>query len=451
MAPRPTLTALARDLAGGKITSVALTQACLARIADPDGEGARVFIRTNAEQALAAAAASDAQRARGNVPSPLAGIPVSIKDLFDAAGEPTTAGAAPSTDRPAARADADVVVRLRAAGAIILGRTNMTEAAYSTLGLNPHYGTPANPCDPARIPGGSSCGAATAVAYGMGAAAIGSDTAGSVRIPAALCGVTGFKPTQERVSLAGVFPLSRSFDSIGPLAPTVACCALLDAVLAGRAPAAVPAAPLAGLRLAVPTRYLTEALDTTVQRAFDRSLEGLAAAGARVEPTEITVFAASKDLEAVGKLLAAEAYAVHRAALAAHGERYDPRVRARLEAAAGLTAAELDAAAEARGHAIAAFARDASGWDVMVVPTVAVVAPLFREVEDDAAYRRINAVLRRNTAVVNILDACAVSLPCQAAGELPVGLMLVAAHGQDLRLLAVAAAVEARLRSLSLG
>jgi aspartyl-tRNA(Asn)/glutamyl-tRNA(Gln) amidotransferase subunit A len=452
MAPRTTLAQLALALASGRTSSAALTQECLERIADPRGEGARVFTRTYPEQALAAAAASDALRACGITPSPLAGIPICVKDLFDLAGEPTTAGSPAFPDLPRAATDAAIVRQLRAAGAIILGRTNMTEAAYSTLGLNPHYGTPANPADAARIPGGSSCGAAAAVGYGMCAAAIGTDTAGSVRIPAALCGLTGLKPTQERVPLEGVFPLSHSFDSVGPIGVSVTCCVLLDAVMAGRAPPTVMTPPpLAGLRVAVPTRYLTEALDATVQRAFDRALLCLKAAGAEVAPREIAVFAAPAELEAAGKLLAAEAYSVHRPRLATHGERYDPRVRARLEAAAALSAVEVRQAREARRHAIATFTRDASAWDVLVAPTVAVVAPLFREVERDADYRRINAVLRRNTAVVNVLDACALSLPCQAVGELPVGLMVVAGHGQDERLHGAAAAIEAVLRLHALG
>jgi aspartyl-tRNA(Asn)/glutamyl-tRNA(Gln) amidotransferase subunit A len=452
MSPRTTLAHLAVQLASGGTSSVALTEAYLSRIAASGGEGARVFISTYPEQALAAAAASDALRARGTVPSALAGIPISIKDLFDVAGQPTTAGAAQSADRPRASQDADIVRRLRAAGAIVLGRTNMTEAAYSTLGLNPHYGTPVNPADGARIPGGSSSGAAAAVSYELCAAAIGSDTAGSVRIPAALCGVTGLKPTQKRISLEGVFPLSKSFDSVGPLGASVACCVLLDAIMAGLAPAPPPELrPLSGLRCAVPAQYLTEALDVTVQNAFERALKCLAAAGARLETARVAVLSAPKDLEAIGKLLAAEAYAVHRAPLARHGERYDPRVRARLEAAADLTEVELRAAGAARRHAIASFAGDAGSWDVMLAPTVAVVAPLFSEVERDEDYRRVNAILRRNTAVVNILDACAISLPCQAAGELPVGLMLIGQHGQDGQLLAIAASVEAQLRAHGLG
>src|SRR5215475_13636689 len=230
----PSLAQLKAELArGGK--SRGLVEQCLARIADQSGEGGRVFLKVHAADALAAADFYDRVRARGAAPSLFAGIPVSIKDLFDVAGDATTAGSIALKNGKAATRDAPAVARLRAAGLIPIGRTNMTEFAFSGLGINPHYGTPANAYDrPAgRIPGGSSSGAAVSITDGMAFGALGTDTGGSCRIPAALCGIAGFKPTQKRVPIDGAFPLSHTLDSIGPLAAKVADCAVFDAVLAG--------------------------------------------------------------------------------------------------------------------------------------------------------------------------------------------------------------------------
>src|SRR5712691_2301816 len=223
------IAALARELAEGETTSRKLVEAALVRIADAGGEGGRAFTKVHAQGALLAADASDRLRKEGVVPSALAGLPVSIKDLFDIAGEVTTAGSKILRDAPPATADAVAVARLRAAGAVVIGRSNMSEFAFSGIGINPHYGTPANPYDRGRrrIPGGSSSGAAVSVADGMAAFALGTDTGGSVRIPAALCGIAGFKPTRARVPLKGAFPLSTTLDSVGPLAPTVECCATI--------------------------------------------------------------------------------------------------------------------------------------------------------------------------------------------------------------------------------
>src|SRR5438132_12826515 len=240
----PTLPALAADLAAGRTTSRELVEAALARIADPEGEGRRVFVKVYDAAARAAADAQDRLRKAGYVASPLAGIPVSIKDLFDVAGEVTLAGSQALDDTPPAEADAPIVARLKAAGAVIIGRTNMTEFAFSGVGINPHYGTPGNPYDRSLIPGGSSAGAPISVADGMAAVAIGTDTGGSVRIPAALCGLVGFKPTQYRVPREGATPLSTTLDSVGPVGLSVACCALTDAVMAGEPPELPSAMPL---------------------------------------------------------------------------------------------------------------------------------------------------------------------------------------------------------------
>src|SRR6266849_2566136 len=268
------IAALARELAEGETTSRKLVEAALARIADAGGEGGRAFTKVHAQGALLAAGASDRLRKEGVVPSPLAGLPVSIKDLFDIAGEVTTAGSKILRDAPPATADAVAVARLRAAGAVVIGRSNMTEFAFSGIGINPHHGTPANPYDRGkrRIPGGSSSGAAVSVADGMAAFALGTDTGGSVRIPAALCGITGFKPTRARVPLVGAFPLSTTLVSFSATAPTAACCATVFQILAGEEPRPLAAAALPGLRLGIPKNYMLEDLDIEVMHAFDAAM-----------------------------------------------------------------------------------------------------------------------------------------------------------------------------------
>jgi aspartyl-tRNA(Asn)/glutamyl-tRNA(Gln) amidotransferase subunit A len=260
------------------------------------------------------------------VRSALEGVPVSVKDLFDVAGQVTTAGSIALKDAPPAQADAPVVARLRAAGAVILGRTNMTEFAFSGLGLNPHYGTPGNPFDRARIPGGSSSGAAVSLADGMAAMGLGTDTGGSVRIPSAFCGLVGLKPTQARVPLAGCVPLSTSLDSIGPLARTVACCAATDAILAGEPAEPLPDMPVEGLRLLAPTNVLREEMDATVAGALDRALRRLADAGARIVERAVPELDELPQLSAKGGFAAAESWAWHRGLIARKAAAYDPRV-----------------------------------------------------------------------------------------------------------------------------
>jgi aspartyl-tRNA(Asn)/glutamyl-tRNA(Gln) amidotransferase subunit A len=441
------VTLAAADLASGSVSSAALTAACLDRIKDIAGESARAFIRTYDAQALVAARASDQLRVHGITPSPLAGIPVSVKDLFDVAGDATTAGSGILSGAPHASSDAVVVGRLRAAGAIIVGKTNMTEFAYSTLGLNPHYGTPRNPYDPARVPGGSSFGAAAAVAYGFSMASIGSDTGGSVRIPGAFCGLVGFKPTQRRIPRAGMLPLSSSLDSIGPITSSVACCALLDAVMAGDALRPMGALPVSGLRLAIPTRYVTEGLDSAVGRAYERALARLRAAGARTVDTPLAGFDVLEEIEALGGVIGPEAYAVHRLLLARHRERYDPRVRSRLEDSATATAASYLVAITLRDVAVEAFDQSTRPFDAVLASTVAVVPPLPRDIDSDDDYRRINIKVRRNASAFNMLDRCALTLPCHEPGELPVGSMIVGERGQDTRLLSLGIAVEKVLMS----
>src|SRR5437899_11750122 len=258
--PYPTLAQLADGLAAGATSARKLVEECLTRIADPAGEGPRAFIHVDRDAAIEAADAMDRLRKVNAAPSRFAGIPVSIKDLFDISGQVTRAGSRALEDSAPAEADAPVVARLRRAGFIVIGRTNMTEFAYSGIGINPHYGTPKSTWNrkEGHVPGGSSSGAAVSIADRMACGALGTDTGGSCRIPAAYNGIVGFKPTQRRVPLDGGVPLSFTLDSFGPLARSVGCCAVLDAVLANETVQPLPPRPIKGMRLALPT---TIALD----------------------------------------------------------------------------------------------------------------------------------------------------------------------------------------------
>lgn len=445
MPEHPTILSVAADLAAGRTTSVALTEAALARAEDPAGEGARVFTRLDRERALAQARASDLMRSHGLVPSPLAGIPVSVKDLFDIAGEVTTAGSAVLRDAPPAERDAPVVARLRAAGAVIVGRTNMTEFAFSGLGLNPHYGTPGNPADRGRIPGGSSSGAAVSVADGMAVAAVGSDTGGSVRIPSAFCGLVGFKPTQARVPRDGMLPLSPSLDTIGPLAASAACCAIMDAVMAGEEPTVPVPLPLAGLRIGIPRQVVLDNLDATVAAAFERARRALEAAGARVADLDLPPLARLAEVNAKGGFSPPEAYAWHRDLLERQGDGYDPRVATRIRWGTEPSAADYVALVGARAALMAETDAATAAWDVLLMPTVPIVAPRMDEMVEDADYFRLNPLVLRNPSIWNFMDRPSVTLPCASDG-LPVGAMLVGGRGGDHRLLSVAAAAEAAIR-----
>ena len=435
-------------LNAGSSSSAALVDAALARIAAAEGEGARAFTRVYADAARAAARASDTLRAAGLCRSAIDGLPISIKDLFDVAGETTLAGSLVLQGAPAAGDSAVIVKRLQAAGAVLVGKTNMTEFAYSGLGINPHYGTPKNPWDRAtgRIPGGSSAGAAVSVSDQMAVAAIGSDTGGSVRIPAALCGLTGFKPTARRVSTRGALPLSVNLDSIGPIAASVACCAQLDAILAGDDSSPLLAARLAGLRLAVPTTVVLDGLDAHVAASFAAALTRLSAAGAQISEIAVPAFAQSQAINAKGGFTAAEAWAWHRALIARAGERYDPRVVSRIARGEAMSAADYIDLLGARARWIAEVEAAIAGYDALLLPTVPVVAPVIAElVASDEAYFRANGLILRNPTMINFLDGCALSLPCQAPGSAPVGLMVAGPALSDQRILAIGLAIEERL------
>jgi aspartyl-tRNA(Asn)/glutamyl-tRNA(Gln) amidotransferase subunit A len=441
--PRPTLAKLAADLALGRTTSRALVEAALERIADPAGEGKRAFLKVYTESARAAADAQDKLRGAGYVASPLAGIPASIKDLFDVAGERTLAGSRALDDAPPAKSNAPIVARLKAAGAVLMGRTNMTEFAFSGVGINPHYGTPGNPWDRKRIPGGSSSGAPISVADGMAAFAIGTDTGGSVRIPAAFCGLVGLKPTQFRVPREGATPLSTTLDSIGPIGLSVACCAITDAVLAGEPPTVPEPIAVETLRLGIPQTLVLDDLEPAVASALERVASALSRAGTRVVDLPLKSLGEYATINAKGGFSPCEAYAWHEPLLKRRGQEYDPRVRVRIERGREMTAIDYIRLLDQRAELIARVDRETAQLDALIMPTLPLVAPPIAAFAQDEDFWRLNSRILRNTAPINFLDRCAITIPISPLGEAPVGLTVVGRHGEDRRLLAMALGIEA--------
>jgi aspartyl-tRNA(Asn)/glutamyl-tRNA(Gln) amidotransferase subunit A len=366
---------------------------------------------------------------------------VSIKDLFDVAGEPTRAGSTVLAGAQPATSDAPVVQRLREAGALIVGKTNMSEFAFTGVGANPHYGTPGNPADRTRVPGGSSSGAVVAVADGMCAISVGTDTGGSTRIPAALCGLVGYKPTKHRISTEGAFPLSPSFDSVGPIARTVADCAKADAVLAGEVPWAIEPAALHGLRLGVPQDPALQDLDPIVSRALDVSLGQLIRADVIVSAVDFPEFGEMDRVNHTATIPTAEAWRIHRDRLATRSDEYDPRVKWRIELGSRVDDASYAGMLEERDVLVRKMDERLTQYDALALPTTPIVAPTLAEIETDEGFQRANRLLLRNTAIANFFDLCAISLPL-AGTQLPVGLMLFARRDHDRRLFNIAAAVE---------
>ena len=417
----------------------------LARIADPKGEGVRACLTVYQDAARAAADAADARARLGISLGPLDGVIVSIKDLFDVAGEPTRAGSKILAEeaKPAA-ADAAIVRRLRAGGAVIVAKTNMVEFAFSGVGANPHFGTPGNPRDRARVPGGSSSGAPVAVADGMCEISIGSDTGGSVRIPASLCGLVGFKPSRQRVPTDGAFPLSYTLDSIGPIARSVADCAKADAVMAGEklsfTPLDVPA--LKGLRFGIAEGLPLDRIDDTVASAFDAAVKRLDAAGVRVSREILPLFDDMNAVNAKGGISPPESCAIHRDWMGRRPNDIDPNVRARIARGCEVSAADYVDMMRARARLVGLMDVRLVGFDALIMPTTSIVAPTIAEVAEPKDFSVRNAALLRNTAIINFFDLCAITLPLPVAPPaMPVGLMVVARNGQDRRLLNMAAAL----------
>jgi aspartyl-tRNA(Asn)/glutamyl-tRNA(Gln) amidotransferase subunit A len=447
MRKTPTLTSLAADLESGRTNARKLVDECLDRIADKSGEGARAFIHVDVEAAIEAAKAIDRLREVRAAPSPFAGIPISIKDLFDIKSQVTRAGSRALDDSPPAEADAPVVSRLRRAGFILIGRTNMTEFAYSGIGINPHYGTPKGVWQRqvGHVPGGSSSGAAVSVADGMAYGALGSDTGGSCRIPAAYNGIVGFKPTQQRIPRDGGVPLSFTLDSFGPLARTVECCAVLDAILADEPVRPLNPRTVKGMRLAVPTTVALDDLDDHVSRSFERTLETLSRQGASIERIDVPEFLDVAVMNGKGGFAAAESYAWHRYLLESHGDVYDPRVSARILRGESITAADYIDILQARKSMIERAGVRLAPYDAVAMPTCAITPPKIADLADDHAFSKANLLSLRNCTLINMMDGCSISLPCHRGAEAPVGFMLSAAGGSDRRIFELAAGVEAAI------
>ncbi|PTE00153.1 amidase [Pandoraea apista] len=449
------LSELTAALDAARTTSRALTEQALARIADPAGQGSVVFTHVDAQAARHAADGIDALRRAGVRLSPLMGIPVSVKDLFDVAGQVTRAGSKVLSGAAPAQRDALAVARLRQAGAVIIGRTNMTEFAFSGLGLNPHYGTPRSPWqrEAGHIAGGSSSGAAASVADGMAAVGLGTDTGGSIRIPSAFCGLTGFKPTAARTPRDGALPLSTSLDSVGPIGRSVDCCARVDAILSGHSVDETPAEPRAirGMRFGILTNFVLDGAEPAAIAIYERALAALAKAGATLVEFSFTPFDGLPAMNRFG-FSPIEAYAWHRKLIAGHAEDYDPRVLVRIRKGEPASAADYIDLLNARANLIAAANPVWQSFDAVLCPTVPLTPPAIAPLEaSDDTFTATNALVLRNPTAINMIDGCAFSLPCQAKGEAPIGLMASGAAGNDARLFPVARAIEHALRSAGLG
>ncbi len=443
------LISIREDIASGRRRSAELH--ALSQEAADSSALRHTFIR-RFDGSAAIADCVDARHRSGTPLPPLAGLAVSVKDLFDVAGHPTTAGSVVLQDRPAASADCPAVARLRAAGAALIGHTNLTEFAFSGVGINPHHGTPANlaaarvDATP-RIPGGSTSGGAVSVAGGAAWAALGSDTGGSIRIPAALQGLVGFKSTARLVPTEGCIPLSTTLDTACAITHSVRDAVLLHELLAARS-VALAGRPLAALRLALPTNTLLDGMDSTVATSISRALATLRAAGATIDEIPLPALSAMSQLQVAGGFAGAESWAWHRHRLAAREAAYDPRVASRIRRGEHISAADYIDLFTARRAWIAQMTQRLHGYDALLSPTVPIVAPALAPlVASDDAFHTTNALLLRNPSVVNLLDGCALSLPCHAAGEMPVGLMVWGGALCDDAVLDASLAIEAALAS----
>jgi aspartyl-tRNA(Asn)/glutamyl-tRNA(Gln) amidotransferase subunit A len=438
------LAELAGLLSTRKTTSRQLVEEALAAINDPRGEGGRAFLMVHESEALAAADLVDTQRHNGVKLPPLSGIPISIKDLFDEGGVVTLGGSTVLVGAPAAERDCTVVQRLKKAGAIIIGRTNLTEFAYSALGINPHYGTPKNVFDriTGRVPGGSTSGGAISVTDGMAAAAIGTDTGGSVRIPAALNGLVGFKPTARRIPRDGVLPLSTSLDSVGPIGKSVGDCMWLDMVMAGEHDTISSRDSVAGLRFAVPTTVVQDDLSPAVAVAFLTALTRLSEAGAKIIEVPMKEFSRVSEVNPRGAIASYESFAFHQKWITEAADKYDPRVMARIRPGESITTAKYKEHLKSREQFIRSINKVSDGYDAMLMPTVPDIAPTLAEAtKDDESYFRHNNRMLRNPSIVNLFDGCALSIPCHEPGSAPVGLTIAGTQNTDRTILMLGDAI----------
>ena len=444
------ITALADALADGAVTARALVEESLRLIDDPATEGDRAFLLVAADRALAEADGVDAARAEGKSVPRFAGVPFAVKDLFDVAGEVTTAGSTLLRGHDPAAADAPVVARMREVGFILIGRTHMTEFAYSGLGLNSHYLTPRPPWERrvGRIPGGSSSGSGVVVADGIVPAALGTDTGGSCRIPAAFNGVVGYKPTASGVPIEGAFPLAISFDSVGSITNSVEDCAIVHDVLSGGTGEVPVAREVIGLRLGAVQNVVLETRDPTVASEYAAALDVLREAGAEIVDVTLPELDDLSNHDAGTAIGRFEVFRWHQDLLEDGANEYDPRVRSRIEAGRTVTNEDYREALAYRNMLKASVWSRVAELDAVVLPTVAVVPPVLAGLEHEAGevYRAANRAVLRNTAIGNFLDACAISIPIPTGGA-PVGLMLMGPPEGDVRLFESALAVESALRA----
>lgn len=433
---------IALELRAGGVSAASLVNLAIERIeAAPSA-----FLKVYAQAAREAAAESDRRLASGQARSLLEGVPVSIKDLFDVGGDVTTAGSVALRSHQIAKRDAPTISNLRAAGAILMGRTHMSEFAFTGLGDNPHYPKCGNPHDAERVCGGSSSGAAASVGLQQVALGLGTDTGGSVRIPASFCGLVGFKPTQSRVSRDGAFVLSPSQDSIGPIARRVECCVIADGVISGGGQLSVRQSSLKGIRLAVPQDFVLDSLEPAVALAFEATLSRLSAQGVVVEFVRFSHFAEVPEVFARGTIVNAEAFAHHsELGLLQRRELYDPSVLARIDIGGRMTADDLQRLFRVRTRMIEMTHEISRQYDALVMPTTPIRAPRFDEISEPAAFGKFNNLALRNTSLFNFLDRCAISLPMTMKDELPAGVMLVGEHLEDTKLLSVALGIEQAL------
>lgn len=445
------LIATRQAIRAGSTTAQAVAENCLAVAQSPACQ--HVFMQLTPETLQRTASQPQVGK------SPLAGLAVSIKDLFDVQGQITQAGSIVLKNQPPAQADCLAVARLRAAGAGLIGRTNMVEFAFSGVGTNPHHGTPAawdGLYDQAvgvpgqlHAPGGSSSGAAVSVATGAAFIGLGSDTGGSIRVPAALNGIVGFKNTARLVPTQGALPLSTTLDTVCAMTRTVRDAILAHEVLSARK---VPRGqrPLSGYRLAVVKTLMQDGMDATVTLAFERSLNTLRAAGARIDEIALPELNELAPMMSTGGFSPAEGFAWHREWLDRESEHYDPRVLQRLMRGSGMKAHEYMDLVQARRDWIRRVESALVGYDAVLSPTTPITGPKISDVapgaERDAEFFRVNGLLLRNTSAVNTLDGCGISLPCHAPGELPVGLMAWHAAMHDDTILQLALLLEPLLQ-----
>ena len=440
---------IAHQIADGSLSARDHIESCLAAIDDKNGQGQNTFIETYHDRARAEADAVDTARKNGWALPPFAGVSLSIKDLFDVAGDVTKAGSILLADSPPALTDATIVARLRQAGFILIGRTNMTEFAFSGLGMNVHYGNPLSPFDRAtgRVSGGSSSGSAVSVSDKMATISIGSDTGGSTRAPASYCGIVGLKPSTARMPSDGVFPLSPSFDAAGPMGNSVACVSIIDSIMAGGTGVRETAFTAAGLRLAIPDGYLMADLDTEVATAFDAAIDRLRDAGVHVQKIRLEALEAMRPSNNIKSIVSAEAYRVHRQWLESdQSEKYDPFIERRLRGGADILAADYIDMFEKRDAVYHAIKMQTRGFDALVLPTTPGIAPAINDMPSIDRQIEMNARSLRNTAISNYLDRPTISIPCHKSGTAPVGLSLMGSRHHDRRLLAIADGLETTIR-----